>query len=92
MVLFRPKGWMKVIVKVMAGYWLDIPQRLRSPRDRRLTLGTALLAQLRKALDRTGAEVWLDSPLLGLIEEKGRVAGATVRHDGRELRIGARRG
>ncbi|QTH19730.1 FAD-dependent oxidoreductase [Rhizorhabdus wittichii] len=92
MVLFRPKGWMKVIVKVMAGYWLDIPQRLRSPRDRRLTLGTALLAQLRKALDRTGAEVWLESPLLGLIEEKGRVAGATVRHGGRELRIGARRG
>lgn len=92
MVLFRPKGWMKVIVKVMGGYWLDIPQRLRSPRDRRLTLGTALLAQLRKALDRTKADFWLKSPFLGLIEEKGRIVGATVRHDGRDLRIGARRG
>lgn len=92
MVLFRPKGWMTVIVKVMGGYWLDIPQRLRSPRDRRLTLGTALLAQLRKALDRTKAQFWLKSPLLGLIEEKGRVVGATVRHDGRDMRIGARRG
>lgn len=92
MVLFRPKGWMKVIVKVMGGYWLDIPQRLRSPRDRRLTLGTALLAQLRKALDRTPATFWLESPFVGLIEEKGKVVGATVRHDGRQLRIGARRG
>jgi len=92
MVLFRPKGWLKVIVKVMGGYWLDIPQRLRSPRDRRLTLGTALLAQLRKALDRTKADFWLESPLVGLIEERGKVVGATVRHDGRQLRIGARRG
>lgn len=92
MVLFRPKGWLKVIVKVMGGYWLDIPQRLRSPRDRRLTLGTALLAQLRKALDRTKADFWLKSPFLDLIEEKGRVVGATVRHDGRDLRIAARRG
>lgn len=91
-VLFRPKGWLGVTLKVMAGYWLDIPQRLRSPRDRRLTLGTALMAQLRKALDRTGATFWLKSPFTGLIEEGGRVVGATVRHEGRELRIGARRG
>ncbi|MES2498853.1 MAG: FAD-dependent oxidoreductase [Pseudomonadota bacterium] len=92
MVLFRPKGWLKVIVKVMAGYWLDLPQRLRSPRDRRLTLGTALLAQLRKALDKTKATFWLESPFVDLIEEQGKIVGATIRHDGRQLRIGARRG
>lgn len=91
-VLFRPKGWLKVIAKVMSRYWLDIPQRLRSPADRRLTLGTALLGQLRKAVDASGARIWLQSPFVSLIEEKGRVAGAVVRHDGRELRIGARKG
>jgi 3-oxosteroid 1-dehydrogenase len=90
--LFRPAGWWKTIGKVMAGYWLDIPQRLRSPRDRRLTLGTALLALLRNALDRSATPVWLESPFLSLIEENGRVIGAVVRHQGRELRIGANKG
>lgn len=91
-VLFRPKGWLGVTMKVMAGYWLDLPQRLRSPADRRLTLGTALLAQLRKALDRAGGRLWLQSPLEDLIEDNGQITGAVVRHDGKSLRIGARRG
>lgn len=90
--LFRPTGWWKTIGKVMAGYWLDLPQRLRSPRDRRLTLGTALLAHLRIALDKARVPVWLESPLVSLIENGGRIDGAIVRHDGRDLRIGARKG
>ena len=90
--MFRPKGWWKTIGKVLAGYWLDLPQRFRSPRDRRLTLGTALLGWLRKALDATGAQVWLETPLVSLIEEGGRVVGAVVRHGGRERRIGAHKG
>ncbi|MGF7151124.1 3-oxosteroid 1-dehydrogenase [Sphingomonas zeicaulis] len=91
-VLFRPKGWMKTVAKVMGGYWLDVPQRLRSPRDRRLTLGTALLGQLRKAIDATGTPLWLESPLVSLIEEQGRIAGAVIRHEGRDIRVGARQG
>jgi 3-oxosteroid 1-dehydrogenase len=90
--LFRPKGWWKTIGKALAGYWLDFPQRLRSPRDRRLTLGTALLGRLRSAVDRTGTPVWLNSPFVSLIETDGRVEGAVVRHEGRELRIGASKG
>lgn len=90
--LFRPKGWWKTIGKVMAGYWLDLPQRLRSPRDRRLTLGTALAGHLRIALDKAGTPVWLESPLVSLIEEGGAIRGAVVRHEGKELRIGARKG
>jgi 3-oxosteroid 1-dehydrogenase len=90
--LFRPKGWWKTIGKALAGYWLDLPQRLRSPRDRRLTLGTALLGLLRRALDRTGTPLWLNSPFVSLIETNGRVEGAVVRHDGRDLRIEARKG
>ena len=90
--LFRPKGWWKTIGKAFAGYWLDLPQRFRSPRDRRLTLGTALLGLLRNALDKTGTPLWLNSPFVSLIEENGRIRGAVVRHEGRELRIGARKG
>lgn len=90
--LYRPAGWWKTIGKVMARYWFDLPQRLKSPRDRRLTLGTALLGWLRKALDATGTPLWLESPLESLIEDQGRVVGAVVRHQGRAVRIGARRG
>ncbi|MHB9879369.1 FAD-dependent oxidoreductase [Pacificimonas sp. ICDLI1SI03] len=90
--LFRPKGWWKTIGKVMAGYMLDIPQRLRSPRDRRLTLGTALLGGLRNALDQTGTQLWLESPMVSLIEEGGKIVGAEVKHEGKTVRIGARKG
>ncbi len=91
-VLFRPKGWTKTLAKVLAGYWLDFPQRFRSKRDRRLTLGTALLAWLRNALDATGARLWLETPVQSLIEEDGRITGAVLRHEGRELRVGASKG
>jgi 3-oxosteroid 1-dehydrogenase len=89
--LYRPPGWWKTIGRVMASYWLDLPQRFKSPRDRRLTLGTALLGWLRNALDRTGTPLWLESPFVSLIEEGGRVTGAIVRHQGKEQRIGAAR-
>jgi len=91
-VLFRPKGWQLTLGKVIGRYWLDVPQRLRSARDRRLTMGTALLGLLRAAYDKAGGTFWLNCPLVSLIEEDGRVAGAVVRHEGRELRIGARKG
>jgi 3-oxosteroid 1-dehydrogenase len=91
-VLFRPKGWPLTLGKVIGRYWLDFPQRLRSKRDRRLTMGTALLGLLRAAYDKAGGGFWLNSPLVSLIEEDGRVTGAVVRHEGRDLRIGARKG
>lgn len=90
-VLFRPKGWIKTVGKVLAGYYLDIGQRMRSPRDRRLTLGVSLLGRLRNALDATGTPLWLKSPLTSLIEEGGRIVGAVVRHDGKDVRVGVRK-
>jgi 3-oxosteroid 1-dehydrogenase len=90
--LLRPKGWQKVLGTMLARYWLDFPQRLRSGRDRRLTMGTALLGRLRAAYDNAGGELWLQSPVVSLINENGRVTGAVVRRQGRELRIGATKG
>lgn len=91
-VLFRPKGWQWTVAKVIGRYWLDIPQRLKSARDRRLTMGTALLGLLRAAYDKAGGAFWLNSPLLSLITEDGRVTGAVIRHEGRDVRVGARKG
>jgi len=91
-VLFRPKGWPVTLGKVIGRYWLDFPQRLRSKRDRRLTMGTALLGLLRAAVDKAGATVWLNSPLVTLLEQDQGVTGAVVLHQGREIRIGTRKG
>ena len=37
-------------------------------------------------------ELWLDSPVVDLEVEDGRVVGVVARRDGAEVRIGARRG
>ena len=41
--LFRQKGWFLHLVKSLARYWFDLPFRFKSRKDRRLTLGNALV-------------------------------------------------
>src|SRR5581483_8077154 len=57
-----------------------------------LTLGTSLLAQLLLTARRHSAELWLHSPLRGLVVEQGRVAGAVVEREEGEQEVRARRG
>ena len=71
---------------------LDIPARLKRQRDNRLTLGPALVARLRLSLQDRKIPLWLDSPMQALLQEKGRVIGALVKHEGKIQRIHARRG
>ncbi|RJT22827.1 FAD-binding protein [Chakrabartia godavariana] len=91
-ILFRAPGWWWHLTKSLARYWFDWPFRFRSRKDRRLTLGNALLGGLRLALNEKGVPVWLESPLVNLVEEKGKVIGAVVRHEGKDLRIRTRKG
>lgn len=92
MLLFRAPGWQWHLVKSLARYWFDWPFRFTSAKDRRLTLGNALLGGLRLALDRRNVPVWLETPLIELVSENGKVTGAIVRRHGREMRIAARKG
>lgn len=92
-VLFtKGKGWVGLILKMMLKYWLDIGWRMKTKRDRRLTLGQALVAQLRHALRRRSVPLLLQTGLESLVEENGRVTGVVARQNGKTLRIGARRG
>ena len=50
--LHRPPGWQWTLLKVLARYYGDIGQRLRSPRNRFLAAGNALLGRLRRRLRR----------------------------------------
>ncbi|MEZ5710281.1 MAG: FAD-dependent oxidoreductase [Blastomonas sp.] len=91
MLLFRQKGWWWHLAKSLARYWFDWPFRFKSRKDRRLTLGNALTGGLRLALNDKKVPVWLESPMLDLVEEGGRVSGAVVSRKGKPVRIAARK-
>ena len=90
--LYKQQGWFTHLMKSLARYWLDLPFRLKSRKDRRLTLGNALAGGLRLALNRAGVPVWLETPMQELIHEEGRVVGVLARHKGQPVRIRARKG
>lgn len=57
------------------------------------TGGRALVARLRMALKDAGVPVWLRTPMTGLVVgDDGTVAGIVAQRDGKQVRIGARRG
>lgn len=90
--LFRAKGWWWHLARSLMRYWFDWPFRFTSRKDRRLTLGNALAGGLRLALNAAKVPLWLESPLVELVEEDGKVTGAVIRHRARELRVRARKG
>ena len=91
-ILYRSKGWFTHLCLNMARYWLDWPFRFTSRKDRRLTLGNALTGGLRMALNELKVPLWLETPLVELVTDKGRVTGAVVSQRGKQMRIGARKG
>src|SRR5699024_9456719 len=44
------------------------------------------------AVGHGNAKLWMRTPMTDLIVEEGRVTGVKATHNGREIRIGARRG
>jgi 3-oxosteroid 1-dehydrogenase len=60
--------------------------------QRAIGMGGALVSSLMFIIRKRGIPVWLRSPLRELISEDGRIVGAVVEHDGKVLRVRARRG
>ena len=56
------------------------------------TRGKALIGRLLLAARRSGVVVWRGTPLVELIVEEDRVAGAVLDRDGKRVRVIARRG
>ena len=90
--LYRTKGWFTHLTLNLAKYWLDWPFRFTSRKDRRLTLGNALTGGLRLALNKKNVPLWLESPLVELVRDGGKVIGAVVSRRGESIRIGTRKG
>ena len=78
--------------KHLLRYVFDISARLRGWPDRRLTLGSALIARCRRAMLDRDIPLWLHTAARELIVEDGRVVGALVEQGGKTLRIRAHKG
>ncbi len=90
--LCRAPGWFRLTASLYARYWLDLGWRLRSRRDRSLTMGNALVGMLRRSLMDRGIPLWLRTRARELVEADGRVAGIVAEREGQVLRIAAAQG
>jgi 3-oxosteroid 1-dehydrogenase len=82
-----------IMVTGMAKYAMRAGKRKKTGgRDPFLSMGQALMAALGASLNDRKVPMWLDSPVLELVSEGGRVTGAVVRHDGKDVRVEARKG
>ncbi len=76
-------------VRMFARYGRD---RLQWKRGTRLANGNGLIAALSVAAEKKGIPLWLSAPLMSLVDENGRIAGAIIRREGRDVEVRARRG
>lgn len=88
----QQKGWFGMALKLMLGWAIDLPWRLKTKIHRRLTTGSAGVARLRLSMIDRDMPLWLNSPMTELIEENGRVVGAVVNKHGEKVRVQARKG
>lgn len=91
-ILAKERGWMMLIARRFARYWLDVRWRRRTRRDRRLTLGNALVGALRASMLDRKIPLWLSTPLESVIADARHVTGVVANQNGKQIRIGANRG
>jgi succinate dehydrogenase/fumarate reductase flavoprotein subunit len=77
------------VAKRLSQHLMDV---LRHGRGMTLTNGNALAGRLAKSALDLKIPLWLSSPVRELIVENGAVRGAIVTHEGRDVRVHARRG
>ena len=90
--LHRVKGWPKIVARLLWNYHSDRGWRRKTKRDRRLTIGNALIGGLRKAMLDRGIPLLLKTGLTRITTEDGRVTGVIADRDGHPLTIVANRG
>lgn len=91
MLLLGLPGWRRMLARLLMKYWLDVAWRRRTRRDRRLTLGGALVGSLRKAMLERSIPLLLNTELVELTKSGDAVTGGRFRHLGQERVICANR-
>ncbi|MBO9549400.1 FAD-binding protein [Pseudomonas sp.] len=88
-IVTKEPGWLWLTARLGLGYLADLRWRRRTARDRRLTLGNALVASLRAAMQARGIELWLQAPMRTLCSHNGKVTGLVVEHQGKVCNVQA---
>jgi 3-oxosteroid 1-dehydrogenase len=88
----RPAGWQWVVARMFARYWLDLAWRMKTRRDRRATMGNALIGRLFRELNRRGVTVALNVRPSRILSEGGHTTGLEVDVNGERCRLGVRNG
>lgn len=91
-ILARGAGWKRTVAKVILRYWADISTRRISHRDRRFTMGNALMGRLYEQIFKRGVALQLDTALEDICVEDGRVVGVSVRHLGHKKKVAGKAG
>jgi 3-oxosteroid 1-dehydrogenase len=91
-ILAKERGWTMLIARRFARYWLDVRWRRRTRRDRRLTLGNALVGALRASMADRKIPLWLTTPLESVLIDTRHVTGVIANQNGKQIRIAANRG
>ncbi len=78
--------------KLLFKYLLDIKARIKGKADDRIAVGEALVAKLRRTLMDRDIPLWLNSPVVELLKENGRVVGAVVDKQGERQIVSVRKG
>jgi len=91
-ILAKERGWMLLVIRRFAKYWLDVRWRRRTKRDRRLTLGNALVGALRRSMMDRNIPLWLNTALDEVVADGRHVTGVIAVQRGTQIRIAANRG
>lgn len=91
-VVRREKGGMAMMMGIMARYYLDLPWRLKTSRDRSLACGQALIAALLTAARKRQSKITmlLQAPMTELLSEGGKVVGVKYTQGGKTQEVRAK--
>ena len=78
----RKRGWIGTVVRLLARYWSDLGWRRKTPVDRRLTMGRALIGSLRLAMKKRQIPIWFDTSLCRIRHHGDRVVAIDVKRHG----------
>ena len=88
----RAQGWVMTFIKMFLRYWTDSSTRKLGARDRRFTMGAALMGWIYQKVLARKIEIRLDTKLDELIVSGREVSGVIVSHYGRRYEIQAHHG
>ena len=90
-IMTQAPGWKSLLAKLIVGYVIDLPWRLRTGIARRLCTGSAGVARLYLSVKKRGIPVEFNTRFKALIAEGTQVLGAQVEQGGQLVSIRAKK-